>query len=96
LQLVGAKHQRELLMALGDAAEKGGRFARAGSYFLQAALAPDGERAGATASKARLAAALSLARAGYKEDARAQLEWVIRHSRDAGEREVARKAQAKL
>lgn len=96
LQLVGPKHQRELLMALGDAAEKGGRFARAGSYFLQAALAPDGEKAGATASKARLAAALSLARAGYKEDARAQFEWVMRHSRDAGEREVARKAQAKL
>ncbi len=96
VQIVGSKHQRELLMALGDAAEKGGRFARAGSFFLQAALAPDGEKAGATASRARLAAALNLARAGYKEDARAQLEWVIRHSRDAGEREVARKAQAKL
>jgi hypothetical protein len=96
LQLVGSKHQRELWMALGAAAEKGGRFAQAGGYFLKAALAPDGERAGATASGARLAAALSLARAGYKEDARAQFEWVIRHSRDAGEREVARKAQAKL
>jgi hypothetical protein len=96
LRLVGSKHQRELLMALGDAAENGGRFARAASFFLQAALAPDGERPGATASKARLAAGLNLARAGYMEDARAQFEWVIRHSRDAAEREVARKAQAKL
>ena len=66
----------------------------AGRGFVH--LAPDGERPGATASRARLAAALNLARAGYKEDARAQFEWVIRHSRDAGEREVARKAQAKL
>jgi hypothetical protein len=96
LQLVGSKQQRELFTALGAAAEKGGRFAQAGGYFLKAALAPDGERAGATASGARLAAALNLARAGYKEDARAQFEWVIRNSRDAGEREVAKKAQAKL
>lgn len=96
LQLVGPEHQRELLMALGNTAEASGRFARAGGYFLQAALAPDGRTPVATASKARLAAALNLARAGYKEDARAQFEWVIHHSRDAAEREVARKGQATL
>ena len=96
LQLVGAKHQRELLMALGDAAEKGGWFAQAGTYFLQAALAPEGGAPNPTASSARLAAALNLARAGYKEDARAQFEWVIRHSRDAAERDIARKGRAKL
>lgn len=94
--LAGAEHQRELLMALGRTAEEKAMFARAGGYFLQAALVPDGRSRGATASKARLAAGLNLARAGYKEDARAQFEWVIRHSRDAGEREIARQAQAKL
>lgn len=96
LQVVGPKHQRELLMALGDAAEKSGRFAQAGAYFLQAALAPDGHPPDATASTARLAAGLNLARAGYKDDARAQFDWVIRHSRDAAERDVARKGRAKL
>lgn len=96
LRLAGAQHQRELLMALGGAAEERALFARAGGYFLQAALAPEGRVPEATASKARLAAGRNLARAGYKEDARAQFEWVMRHSRNAAEREIARAGQAKL
>ncbi|MGW8182509.1 MAG: hypothetical protein ACWGMT_00985 [Burkholderiales bacterium] len=96
LILAGAGHQRELLMALGDAAEAKGLFARAGGYFLQAALAPDGKSRGATASTARLAAARNLARAGYRQDAREQFEWVIRHSRNPADREVARRGLATL
>lgn len=96
LLLAGPGDERELLMALGRAAEASGRFARAGGYFLQAALAPDGRGRNATAPSARLAAALNLARAGYRQDARAQLEWVVRHSRDPAEREVARRELAKL
>ncbi len=97
LLLAGTGHQRELLMALGRAAEAGGLFARAGGYFLQAALAPDSRARPATAAPtARLAAALNLARAGYTRDARAQFEWVIRHSRDPAEREVAKRSLAKL
>lgn len=96
LLLAGPQYERELLMALGHAAEEKAMFARAGSYFLRAALATDGRTPDATASKARLAAGRNLERAGYKEDAHAQFEWVIRHSRDAAERDVARKAQAKL
>ncbi|MDH3288788.1 MAG: hypothetical protein OEP48_13835 [Betaproteobacteria bacterium] len=96
LLLAGTGHQRELLMALGRTAEAGGLFGRAGGYFLQAALAPGGRTPDATAPRARLAAALNLARAGYREDARAQFEWVIRHSRDPAELKVARRGLAKL
>jgi len=96
LILAGTGHQRELLMALAGAAEANGLFARAGSYFLQAALAPDGKSRGATASSARLAAGRNLARAGYRQDAREQFEWVIRHSRDPAEREVARRGLTTL
>jgi len=94
--LAGTAHRRELLMALGRAAEAHGLFAWAGGYFLQAALAPDGRSRDTTASSARLAAATNLARAGYRQDARAQFEWVMRHSRDPAEREVARRGLAKL
>ena len=96
LKIIGPKNQRELFMAVGNAAERKGQFARAGDYFLRAALSPDGRSSESTASRARLAAAQNLARAGYREDARAQYEWVIRHSKSAAEREVARKGQARL
>jgi hypothetical protein len=96
LLLVGKDYQREFLMALGRAAEASGFFARAGGYFLQAALAPEGRARDVTAVNARLAAALNLARAGYREDARAQFEWVIGHSQNPAELEVARRGLAKL
>jgi hypothetical protein len=96
LLLAGPGYQRELLMALGRTAEASGLFGRAGGYFLQAALAPDGRAPDGTAPKARLAAAFNLARAGYREDARAQFEWVIRHSSDPAEVEAARRGLAKL
>jgi hypothetical protein len=96
LLLAGTGYQRELLMALGRTAEASGLFARAGGYFLQAALALDGRAPDATAPTARLAAGLNLARAGYKQDARAQFEWVVDHSRDPAEREVARRGLSKL
>lgn len=96
LLLAGTGYQRELLMALGRTAEASGLFSRAGGYFLQAALVPGGRTPDATARKARLAAGLNLARAGYREDARAQFEWVIHHSRDPAELKVARQGLAKL
>ncbi len=96
LLLAGTGYQRELLMALGRTAEARGLFARAGAYFLQAALAPEGLKQDATAPKARLAAALNLSRAGYSEDARAQFEWVLRHSRNPAELQAARQGLAKL
>lgn len=44
----------------------------------------------------RLLAALNLARAGYKDDARTQFEWLLRNSKDAAQLELARRELEKL
>jgi hypothetical protein len=85
---------REMLYALGQGAESANQHARAADYFLRSALAaqaPD-----ALALQARLAAAVNLARAGFRDDARAQLQWVLKHSRDAGQTEIARRELSRL
>jgi len=94
LPLVETGQRRQILSALGRIAEASMRFAAAADYYLRSALfarAPD-----ASALQARLAAALNLARAGYKEDARAQFEWLLRNSRDAAQLEIARRELANL
>jgi hypothetical protein len=85
---------REMLFALGQTAEITARHARAADYFLRSALgarAPD-----ALALQARLAAAGNLARAGFREDARAQLQWVLKHSKDAAQADIARRELSRL
>jgi len=47
--------------------------------------------ADAAAARARLLAGLSLARAGLREDARAQFEWVLQNARDPEQIAVARR-----
>lgn len=94
LPLAGAGSAREMLYALGQAAESAAHYARAADYFLRSALgaqAPD-----AQALQARLAAAANLARAGFREDARAQFQWVIRNSRDAAQVETAKRELSRL
>ncbi len=61
----------------------------AADYYLRAALrasAPD-----AAAAEARLQAGLNLARAGLRDDARAQFEWLLKNSRDPAQIAVARR-----
>jgi hypothetical protein len=50
----------------------------------------------ALALQARLAAGINLARAGYKEDARAQFQWLIQNSKDAASRDAARRELSRL
>jgi hypothetical protein len=96
LPAAGREHAREMLLALGDSAQSAAQFARAADYFLRAALA-DGSRAtDALALRARLAAAVNLARAGYREDARAQFRWVIGNSKVAAQLELARRELSRL
>ncbi|HXF68015.1 MAG TPA: hypothetical protein VNK67_15130, partial [Burkholderiales bacterium] len=85
-----------ILFALGRSAEAVARHAQAADYYLRAALAAGAPRSDAAALQARLAAALNLARAGYREDARAQFEWVLRHSKDSAQLEIARRALSRL
>jgi len=42
-------------------------------------------------ARARLAAARNLARAGYKDDARAQFQWLLGNSKDLAQLEIARR-----
>jgi hypothetical protein len=51
----------------------------------------DAPAADTAAAKARLLAGLSLARAGLREDARAQFEWVLQNARDPEQIAVARR-----
>jgi hypothetical protein len=94
--LAAGNDARVLLNALGGIAESAAQFARAADYFLRTAL-PDGSPVtDALALQARLAAATNLARAGYREDARAQFQWVIANSKDASQRELARRELARF
>lgn len=96
LPLAETAYKRDVLFALGRIAEASARFALAADYYLRSALLVEPRAPDAAALQARLAAALNLARAGYKEDARAQFEWLLRNSRDAAQLEVARRELAKL
>ena len=61
----------------------------AADYYLRAALrasSPD-----AAAAEARLLAGLNLARAGLRDDARAQFEWLLKNARDPAQIAVARR-----
>jgi hypothetical protein len=94
LPLAGRSPSRGALQVLGEIAESGGQYARAADYYLRSALA-DGT-GDAPALQARLAAGINLARAGYKEDARAQFQWLIENARDAASREAARRELSRL
>ena len=96
LPLAGRSHVREILFALGGIAESAAQHARAADYFLRAALAEESQATDTLALQARLAAATNLARAGYRDDARAQLQWLLGHSKDPSQRESAQRELSRL
>jgi hypothetical protein len=87
--------KREILMRLGGMAEGGGDFARAADCFLEAALVVDQNAGDGPAWNARFQAALNLERAGLKEDANAQFDWLRKHARDAVQQELVRREPGK-
>jgi hypothetical protein len=95
LPVAGRARERDILLALGEIAESGARFAAAADYFLRAALADEPRATDAKALQARLAAAANLARAGHDEDARAQYRWLLKHSKDPAQVEAARRELAR-
>lgn len=96
LPLAEPAQKRDVLFSLGRIAEATAQFGPAADYYLRAALLVESRTPDALALQARLAAALNLARVGYKQDARAQFEWLLRNSRDAAQLEIARRELAKL
>jgi len=61
----------------------------AADFYLRAAL--QAPAADAAAAEARLQAGLSLARAGLRDDARAQFEWLLKNAADPAQVAVARR-----
>lgn len=96
LPLIDASQQRSALFGLGRIHENTGQAPVAADYYLRSALLADGRPPDALAFQARLAAALNLARAGYKNDARAQFEWLLKNSKDTAQLEIARRELKKL
>jgi hypothetical protein len=87
---------RDMLYALGESAESVGQYAPAADYYLRFALARGAQAPDARAVQARLSAAINLARAGLREDARAQFQWVIGNSKDAVQLDTARRELSRL
>ena len=96
LPLADSMRARDILFGLGRVNEVNGKSQAAADYFLRSALLAEGKAPDTFALRARLAAGINLARAGYRDDARAQFEWLLRNSKDSAQIEIARRELKKL
>ncbi len=96
IPLAAPAERREILFSLGRIAESLNDYQRSADYFLEAALLFDARSPDAFAVNARLQAAASLRRAGLKDDARNQLDWLQKNIRDAEKLEIVRREMQKL
>jgi hypothetical protein len=88
-----AKQQRDILYTLGRAAEQVARHQAAADYYLRSALLAAG-KPDALALQARLAAGLNLAQAGFRADARAQFQWLLKNATDPAQLAIAKRELA--
>ena len=96
LPLAAVRERREILAGLARIAESAGDFRAAADLYLEAALLADAATPDAFTINARIAAAASLRRAGLKEDARAQFEWLRKNVKDVEKLEQIRRDMQKL
>jgi hypothetical protein len=96
LPLAAGNDARAILFGLGRIQELAGHNPAAADYFLRSALLADAKAPDALALQARFAAGINLARAGYKEDARAQFRWLLGNANDPTQREAARRELSRL
>lgn len=87
---------REALFGLGRVQELKGDSNAAAAAYLRSALLMQAAAPDNLAYQARLLAALNLMRAGHKEDARAQFEWILKNSKDAALTEAAKRGLNRL
>jgi hypothetical protein len=87
---------REALFGLGRAHELGGDAVVAAASYLRSALLVQAVAPDSLAFQARLLAALNLMRAGLKDDARAQFEWLLKNSKDPALTEAAKRGLSRL
>jgi len=88
-----AKQQRDILYTLGKTAEQVARHQAAADYYLRSALLADG-KPDALAVQARLAAGLNLVQAGFRDDARAQFQWLLKNTTDPAQLAIAKRELA--
>ena len=88
-----AKQQRDILYTLGKTAEQAARHQAAADYYLRSALLADG-KPDALAVQARLAAGLNLVQAGFRDDARAQFQWLLKNTTDPAQLAIAKRELA--
>jgi len=94
--LAGDADAREALFGLARAEELGGDAAGAAAYYLRSALLVQATVPDALSFQARLLAALNLMRAGLKDDARTQFEWLLKNAKDPTLIETARRGLSRL
>ena len=87
---------REALFGLGRVHELKTDSTAAAAAFLSSALLVQAAAPDNLAYQARLLAALNLMRAGLKDDARAQFEWLVRNSKDPALTEAAKRGLSRL
>lgn len=83
--------RREVLFSLGRAADLANEPRRAADAFLQAATLVEARANDSLAQSARFQAALNLARAGLKQEARIQYQWLLQVTKDKAQQETIRR-----
>ena len=96
LPLAALPQARQALFGLGRSHELEGDPVAAAAAYLRSALLVQAVAPDALAYQARLLAALSLMRAGFKDDARAQFEWLLKNAKDPALTEAAKRALGRL
>ena len=84
------------MFGLGRAHELSGEPVAAAGYYLRSALLVQAVAPDSLAFQARLLAALNLMRAGLKDDARAQFQWLLRNAKDPALVEAAKRGLSRL
>ncbi len=96
LPLAALRERREILYGIARIAEANYDFPRAADFFLEAALMLDARAPDVLAVNARIAAGANLGRAGYKDDARTQFNWLLKNIKDPEKLETIRREMQKL
>ena len=89
-------HAREALFGLGRSYELAGDPLGAAAHYLRSALLVQATAPDPLAFQSRLLAALNLMRAGLRNDARAQFEWLLKNAKDPALIEAAKRGLARL
>jgi hypothetical protein len=96
LPLTALRERRDVQYGIARIAETNHDYPRAAEHFLQAALMLDASAPDTLAISARIAAGANLGRAGLKDDARAQFDWLLKNVKDPEKLETIRRELQKL